>query len=127
MFTSSSDHRCKSCITSAGRGGFVRFFRSKHACFAFSQFKLLGELLVATFDKGVFGVRHMWASKAEVFVTLCGVILSVLIVSATSDASLYGVFVLSILMTANLRFKMCIILSTTSFVLLSSTGANNIV
>ena len=26
--TSSSDHRSRSCITSAGRDGFVRFFRS---------------------------------------------------------------------------------------------------
>ena len=69
--------RCKSCITSAGSGGFVIFFRSKHAYFALSQFKLFGELLVATFDKGVFGVRPMWASNGEIFVTLCGVILSV--------------------------------------------------
>ena len=113
MFTSSSDHHCKSCITSTGKGGFVRFLRSKHACFAFSQFKLPGELLVATFDKGVFGVRPMWVSNGEIYVTLCGEILSVSIISATSEASLYGVFVLSILMTANLRFKVCIILSTT--------------
>ena len=117
MFTSSSDHRCKSCITSAGRGGFVRFLRFKHACFAFSQFKLLGELLVATFDKGVFGVRPMWASNGEIFVTPCGVILSVLIISATSESSFYGVFVLSILMTANLRFKVCIIFPTTPIAL----------
>ena len=104
MFTSFSDHRSKSCITSAGRGGFVKF-------------KLLGELLFATFDKGVFGVRPMWASIGEIFVTLCGVILSVLIIFATSEASLCGLFVLSILMTANLRFKVCIILSTTHIAL----------
>ena len=53
--TSSSDHRSRSCITSAGRGGFVRFFRSKHACFALSQFRLLVELFVAMFDSWVFG------------------------------------------------------------------------
>ena len=49
--------RCKSCIISAGRGGFVRFFLFKHACFALSQFKLLGELLVATFERGVLFFR----------------------------------------------------------------------
>ena len=73
--------------------GFVRFFRSKHACFALTQFRLLSDLLVATFDKGVFGLRPMWASNREIFFTLCGVILNVLIISASSDASLYGVFV----------------------------------
>ena len=123
ILTSSSNHRCKSCNTSAGSGGFVRFFRSKHACFALSQNKLLGELLVAMFDKGVFGLRHMWASYGEIFVTLCGVILNVLIILATSDASLYGVFVLLIFMTASLHFKVCIILSTTPNALWSSTGA----
>ena len=44
-------------MISAGRGGFVKFFLSKHACFAFSQFKLFGVLLVAIFDNGVFGFR----------------------------------------------------------------------
>ena len=78
---------------------------------------MLGELLVATFDKGVFGLRPMWASNGEIFVTLCGVILSVLRISATSDASLYDVIVLSILMTADLRFKVYIILSTTPIAL----------
>ena len=38
--TSSSDHLSRSCMTSAGSGGCSRFFRSKNACFAFSQFKL---------------------------------------------------------------------------------------
>ena len=65
----------------------------------------------------MFGVRPMWASNGEIFVTLCGVILSVLIISATSEASFYGVFVLSVLMTANLRFKVCIILPTTTIAL----------
>ena len=45
--TSSSQHRCKSCMISADRGGFVRLFQSKHACLAFSQFRLSGELVVA--------------------------------------------------------------------------------
>ena len=92
--TSSSDHRCRSCMFSAGSGGFARFFRSKHACSALSQFRLLGELLVATFDKGVFGLRPMWAQKGENFVTLRGVTFNTLIISATSDVSLYGVFFL---------------------------------
>ena len=91
--TSSSDHRSRSCMTSAGNGGFSRFFRSKHACFAFSQFKFLGELFVAMFDNGVFGFLPICASKGENFVTPCGVILSVFVISATSEASLYGVFV----------------------------------
>ena len=51
--TSPSDHHWRSCITSAGRGGFVRIFRSKHASFALSQFGFL--LFVAIFDSGVFG------------------------------------------------------------------------
>ena len=66
---------------------------------------MLVELIVATFDKRVFGLRPMWASNVEFFATLCGVILNVLIISATSDASLYGVIVLSIFVTAPLRFK----------------------
>ena len=45
--TLSSEHRCKSSMISAGRRGFVRFFRSKHACLAFSQFRLSRELFVA--------------------------------------------------------------------------------
>ena len=62
-------------------------------------------------------VKSEFVRSREIFVELCGVILSVLIILATSDASLYAVFVLSILMTANLRFKVCIILSTTPIAL----------
>ena len=79
-------------MISAGSGGFSMFFRFKHACFAFSQFKLLGELFVAMFDNGVFGFLPICASKGEFFLTPCAVILSVLIISATSEANLYGVF-----------------------------------
>ena len=61
--TSSSDHLSRSCLTSAGSGGFSRFFRSKHGCFAFSQFKLLSELFEAMFDNGVFGFLPICASK----------------------------------------------------------------
>ena len=102
--TSSSDHRCRSCIFSAGRGGFVRFLRSKHACFAPSQLRLFDVLFVAIFDSGVFGFLPICASKGETFVTTCGVIRSVFFfISTTSEASLYGVFDRSIFITANLR------------------------
>ena len=59
MNTSFFDHRCKSCNLSAGSGGFVRFFLSNQACFVLSQFRLLGELVVASFERGVFGFRPM--------------------------------------------------------------------
>ena len=85
--TSSSDHLCRSCMISAGNGGFVRFFLSKHACLAFSQLGLFGELIVATFDRRVFGFRPMCASNGEIFVTPCGVIRNFLITSATLEAS----------------------------------------
>ena len=52
--------------------GTPQIFQSKQACFAVSQIELFGELEVARFD-GVFGSRHMWASKGEIFVILCGV------------------------------------------------------
>ena len=45
------------------------------------------------FDNGVFGFRPMCASNCEIFLTMCGVIRNVFIISATSEASLYGVFV----------------------------------
>ena len=74
-------------MISAGSGGFSRFFRSKHACFAFSQFKLFGVLFIAMFDSGVLGLRPKCASKGEFFVTPCGVIRKVFFISATSEAS----------------------------------------
>ena len=113
MDNSSSDHLSKSCIISAGNGGFIRFFLSEYACFAFFQFKILSELLVAAFERRLFGFRPMCASSGETLVTSCHVILNVLITSATPEASLYGVFVLSIFIIANLRFNVCSILSTT--------------
>ena len=42
---------CYLCLIFAGRGVFVRLFRSKHSCFAFSQLRLLGELLVAKLER----------------------------------------------------------------------------
>ena len=99
--TSSSDQCCKSYMISAGRGDFVRFFLSKHACFALSQLRLVGELVFAKFERGVFGFLPMCASKGEIFVTPCGVMRKVFIISATSEANLYGVFAGSILITPN--------------------------
>ena len=58
---------------------------------------------MAMFDSWVFGFLPMCASNGEIFVTPCCVILSVFIISATSEASLYGVFDWSIFITANLR------------------------
>ena len=104
-------------MTSAGKGGFVRFFRSKHASFALSQFKLLGELFVAMFNNGLFGFLPICVSKGEIFVTPCGVILNTFIISATSEANLYGVFDWSILITASLRLIVWIIRSTTPIAL----------
>ena len=101
--TSSSHYRYRSCITSAGRGCFVRFLRFKHACFALCQLRFFGELFVAIFNSELFGFLPICASKGEIFVTPCGVILSVFFISATSEASSYGVFDWSILITANLR------------------------
>ena len=61
------------------------FFRSKLACFAFSRIRLLGELVVARFDRGVFGFLPKCASKGEIFVTPCGVMCNAFIISATSE------------------------------------------
>ena len=72
----------------------------------------MGELVVAKFEKGVFGFLPMCAPKGEIFVTPCGVMRKGFIISATSKASLYGVFAGSILINPNQRFNVCIILST---------------
>ena len=90
-----------------------------------SQFNILGEILIATFERGVFGFRLICASNGEILVTPCGVILNDWILSATSEASLYGVFVSSTFITASQRFNVCIILSTNPIALWSSTGANS--
>ena len=47
---------------------------------------------MAMFDNGVFGFLPICVSKGEIFVTPCGVFLSVFFISATSEANLYGVF-----------------------------------
>ena len=107
---SSSDHFWSSCLISDGIEGWSRFFRSKQACLVFSQLKLFGELFVL--QKGV------------IFVTPCGVIRSVLIISATSDANLNGVFFESIFMTPSRRLSVFISRFTTPMDLWSSTGEN---
>ena len=91
MHSSSSDHFSRSCIFSAGIGWSVRFFRSKQACLAFSQFRLPGELLFVMFESGVLAFLPICASKGVVLITPCGVILNVLIISETLDAILNGV------------------------------------
>ena len=85
----------KSCIFSTGNDSFVKFFISKQAGFAFAQFKLLDELLVATFERGVFGFRRMCASNGEICVTPCDSQCDSQCPKnfGTSEASLYGVFV----------------------------------
>ena len=48
------------------------FFQSKHGCFAFSQFRFSGELVVAKLERGVFGFLPMCATKGEIYFTRCG-------------------------------------------------------
>ena len=50
--------------------------------------------------------------KGKFYVAPCGVIHSVFFISATSKASIYGVFDLSIFITASLRLIVWIIRST---------------
>ena len=66
--TPSSDHRFEWCMISAGRGGFLRLFQSKHAWYAFSQIRFMGELIVAQLDRWVFGFLPMCPSNGEIFV-----------------------------------------------------------
>ena len=75
------------------------------------------KLVVAKFERGVFGFLPMCASKVEILITPCGVMRKVLIISATSETNLYGLFAGSILMTPRRRFIVCIILSTTPMAL----------
>ena len=119
--TSSSDHCCKSCVISAGRGGVVRFFQSKHACLAFFQYMLLGKLVVPKYERVFFGFLPISASKADFWVTPCCVIRNVFIISATSEASLYGVFgcLFSLLLIYALVFQFF----STPIVLWSTNGA----
>ena len=86
---------------------------------------MVGDLVVAKFDRGVFGFLPMCASKCENFVTPCGVLRKVFIISAPSEASLHGVFAGSFLITTSCRFNVCIILSTTPIALWLSAGAKS--
>ena len=45
---------------------------------------------MAMLDNGVLGFWLMWASKGDTVVVFCGVILNVFMISATSEANLYG-------------------------------------
>ena len=73
---------------------------------------MVGELVAAMFERVLIGFLPMCVSKCEILVTPCGVMRKVLIVSATSEANLYGVFAGSILITPRRRLNVCIILST---------------
>ena len=95
----------------------MKFFQSKNACFAFFQLRLVGELVFAKFDRGVFGFLPTCASKGEILVTPCGVMRKIFNISAKSEAYLYGIFVGSILITPRRHFNVCIILSTTPMAL----------
>ena len=70
-----------------------KILQSKHASFAFSQFKLFEELF---FRKWTIEFSSLVCLKTLSFVIPCGVMRSVFIISAKSDASLYGVLVLSL-------------------------------
>ena len=91
--------------------------------FSHERFESFGDVLI--FVNGVLGRRPNWASNGVIFVVALGVIRSVLISSAKSDASLYGLLFLSIFMMASLDFRVLISRSTIPIALLwSSTGAN---
>ena len=67
---------------------------------------------VAILLSGVFGFLPKFASNGVIFVVALGVILRVLINSATSEASLYGLLRLSIFITESLDFSVLISRST---------------
>ena len=106
-------HFKKSCIASGGKKGCIRFFRSKQAYMAFSKFRLFAELFVAMIDKFVFSFLPMWASKGDIFVTPCRVVLSVFKNEKFGDVwrkfKWFVVFVY--LPWSRLRFQTCIIRS----------------
>ena len=57
--------------------------------FSHERFESFGDVLILV--SGVLGRRPNWASNGVIFAVALGVRRSVLISSATSDASLYGV------------------------------------
>ena len=99
-------------MASAVRAGLVRSLWSKQASLVFShdRFDDFGD--VAILLSGVFGYLPKCASNGVVFVVALGVTLRVLINSATSDASLYGLLRLSIFITESLDFSVLISRST---------------
>ena len=78
--------------------------------FSHDKFDDFGD--VAILLNGVFGFLPKCASNGVISVVAFGVILRVLISSATSDASLYGVFQLWIFITESLGFSVLISRST---------------
>ena len=99
-------------MTSAVNAGLVRSFWSKQASLMFShdRFDDFGD--VAILLSGVFGFLPKCASNGVIFVVALGVILGVLISSATSEASFYGMLRLSIFITESLDFSVLISRST---------------
>ena len=65
------------------------------------------------FESGVLAFLPICASKGVIFVTPCGVIRSVLMISATLDAILSGLLFGSHFMTTSRRLSVCISRSTT--------------
>ena len=93
------------CNNFAGIGECIKVLRSKQACLAFSKLNSLGELLVSILGSGVLAFLPIWASNGVIFVIPCGVMRSVLIISATSEANLNGKFFSSILITPRRRLS----------------------
>ena len=83
IFPSLSEQHSRSCMISGWRGGYIKFFRCKTS-FAFSQFRLSGELVDAMLDNGVLYLRPIWASKGEICAVL---ILMFFNISALSKAN----------------------------------------
>ena len=104
--------------------GFVSILSSKPDSLVFSheRFESFGYVLM--FVNGVLGRSPKWASNRSTFVIAFGVMRSLSISSATSDASLYDLLFLSSFKTANLDFRVLISRSTIPIALWSSTGAN---
>ena len=91
IVTSSSENLWRSCIISDEIGECIMIFRSKKACLAFSQFKMLGELSFSMFEDAVLAFLPICASIGVIFVFQLGDMRNVLITSATPEANLNGV------------------------------------
>ena len=84
-------------------GGRFKYLPSKQGCLAFSQLKLLGEMVVVKLERGVLVFYHYGLQIVLFFVTTCRVMLSVLIILTKSEANLNGVLFLPILIGSRHR------------------------